>query len=204
MSSPPADTADPEAPLGIALVYETHSTTIDNERGVATGWLPGELSDLGRRQARDLGRRRRDDGIDLVLTSDLARAVQTAAIAFDGTSTPVMADSRLRECDYGLLTGKDTSHIRSAISFLDERFPRGESYRDVAARTADLLSDLAGRTDVHRVLIVAHSAQRWVLRALLGGEDLPDVLTGPDHWRPGWEYRLLPGWTAYPADGGLG
>ena len=28
----------------VRLVYETHATTIDNEAGVATGWLPGELS----------------------------------------------------------------------------------------------------------------------------------------------------------------
>ena len=28
----------------IKLVYETHSLTLDNERGFATGWLPGELS----------------------------------------------------------------------------------------------------------------------------------------------------------------
>jgi hypothetical protein len=26
----------------IELVYETHSTTEDNEAGRATGWLPGE------------------------------------------------------------------------------------------------------------------------------------------------------------------
>ena len=39
----PADTA-------LRLVYETHSTSTDNEAGVATGWLPGELSATGRRE----------------------------------------------------------------------------------------------------------------------------------------------------------
>ena len=32
----------------VQLIYETHSRTIDNERGIATGWLPGELSADGR------------------------------------------------------------------------------------------------------------------------------------------------------------
>jgi hypothetical protein len=38
----------------IELVIETHSTSVDNEQGRATGWLPGELSEQGRAQARDL------------------------------------------------------------------------------------------------------------------------------------------------------
>jgi len=59
------------------VAFETHSTTVDNERGRATGWLPGELSDQGRRQAAELGGRRArpGDGIEAVFCSDLARAV---------------------------------------------------------------------------------------------------------------------------------
>ena len=44
--------------MAIELVFETHSTTVDNERGRATGWLPGELSERGVEQAQDLGLRR--------------------------------------------------------------------------------------------------------------------------------------------------
>jgi broad specificity phosphatase PhoE len=175
---------------GIRLVYETHSTTVDNERGLATGWLPGELSQVGLDQARELGARRRDDGIDLVLTSDLARAVRTTDIAFGGSGIRVVQDRRLRECDYGSLTGGPVAGTRPRIAFLDDPFPGGESYRDVHRRTADVLTELAQRTDLTRVLIVAHSAQRWSLRALLGGEDLANVLTEPDPWQPGWEYVL--------------
>lgn len=32
--------------MTISVVFETHSITVDNEAGRATGWLPGELSDL--------------------------------------------------------------------------------------------------------------------------------------------------------------
>ena len=52
--------------MTVELVYETHSTSTDNERGVATGWLDGELSERGREQARELGERRRSDGITAV------------------------------------------------------------------------------------------------------------------------------------------
>lgn len=191
MSSPPADA---EKQASLVVVYETHSTTIDNERGIATGWLPGELTSLGVEQARELGSRRRDDGIDLVLTSDLHRAVRTTEIAFGATGIPVVTDRRLRECDYGTLTGGLVAGIRPRIAFLDKTFPGGESYREVCRRTGDVLAELAIQPDLTRVLIVAHSAQRWALRALLGGEDLADVLSGPDLWQPGWEYVLPAGW----------
>lgn len=79
--------------------------TVDNELGRATGWLPGELSAQGRIQARELGSRRRDDGIAAVFSSDLARAIETASIAFEGSGIPVLHDWRLRECDYGQLNG---------------------------------------------------------------------------------------------------
>ena len=48
--------------MAIELVYETHSTTVDNEAGIATGWREGRLSEAGRAQATALGERRHDDG----------------------------------------------------------------------------------------------------------------------------------------------
>ncbi|MEX0874470.1 MAG: histidine phosphatase family protein [Actinomycetota bacterium] len=39
--------------MAIEIVYETHSPTLDNERGFATGWNQGELSEWGRGQARE-------------------------------------------------------------------------------------------------------------------------------------------------------
>ena len=83
------------------LIYETHSTTFDNENGFATGWLPGELSPEGRRHSAELGERRRD--VDVVFSSDLRRAVQTVELS--GLTVPHLQDWRLRECNYGELNG---------------------------------------------------------------------------------------------------
>jgi hypothetical protein len=70
--------------VSIGVVFETHATTGDNESGRATGGCPAGFSGQGREQARQLGRRRADDGISAVVTSDLARAVETVSIAFAG------------------------------------------------------------------------------------------------------------------------
>jgi 2,3-bisphosphoglycerate-dependent phosphoglycerate mutase len=72
----------------VEVVFETHSTSEDNERGIATGWLGGKLSAKGRAQAAELGERRRNDGVDTVVSSDLNRAVETARIAFGGSGFP--------------------------------------------------------------------------------------------------------------------
>src|SRR5947208_3471558 len=110
--------------MTVELIYETHSLTTDNERGVAAGWLPGELSEQGRALSRELGERRRNDGIAAVFVSDLARAVETAAIAFSGCGIPVYRDARLRECNYGTLNGMPVSQLAAERSrHIDTPYP---------------------------------------------------------------------------------
>lgn len=85
------------------LVFETHSITTDNERGVATGWQPGELSDAGRALAVELGVRRRNDAIALTFTSDLARAVETRA--------PPSTARQCRSCTIGAYVSATTAAV---------------------------------------------------------------------------------------------
>jgi broad specificity phosphatase PhoE len=177
--------------MAIELVYETHSTTTDNEAGIATGWLEGRLSETGRAQAKALGVRRRDDGLAAVFTSDLRRAVETAEIAFAGSDLPVHQDPRLRECDYGELNGGPASEIeRERLRRIDEPFPGGESYRQVVERTRSFLNDLISELDGSRVLLIAHSANRWALQHLLLGQPLEEAVAAPFDWQEGWEYAL--------------
>jgi broad specificity phosphatase PhoE len=175
----------------IELVFETHSTTIDNETGIATGWLEGRLSEVGRAQAKALGERRCDDGLSAAFTSDLGRAIETAKVAFAGSDIPVHQDRRLRECNYGELNGSPVAEIDALKpSRIDEPFPGGESYREVVERTRSFLNDLVPERDGSRVLLIAHSANRWALQHLLLGAPLEDIVAAPFEWQEGWEYAL--------------
>ena len=175
----------------IELVYETHALTVDNERGLATGWLPGELSSSGRRLARELGERRRNDGIAAVFCSDLHRAVETAEIAFAGSGIPIHPDARLRECDYGELNGAPVEQIDATRrERIEVPFPGGESYMDVVRRTHDFLDDLVRDYD-GRVLVIAHSANRLALEHLIEGASLTECVKSPFKWQPGWEYVIF-------------
>ena len=72
--------------MSVQLICERHSVTEDNEAGIATGWLPGRLSEQGRRLAVELGQRRPAEGFAAVRSSDLRRAVGTAELAYAGSS----------------------------------------------------------------------------------------------------------------------
>jgi 2,3-bisphosphoglycerate-dependent phosphoglycerate mutase len=169
------------------VVFETHSTSEDNEAGVATGWLGGALSATGRAQAAELGERRRDDGIEVVYASDLNRAAETATIAFEGTGIPVRLDWRLRECDYGELNGMPRALLEEQrVSRIDEPWPGGESWRQAVARVSSFLDELRGG----RVLVIGHVATRWALDHRVHGRPLEELAAEGFDWRPGWEYEL--------------
>jgi alpha-ribazole phosphatase/probable phosphoglycerate mutase len=126
-----------------------------------------------------------------VFTSDLGRAIETAEVAFAASDIPVHQDWRLRECDYGELNGSPVAEIDALKpSRIDEPFPGGESYRQVVERTQSLLNDLFPERDGSRVLLIAHSANRWALQHLLLGARLEDIVTAPFAWQEGWEYAL--------------
>jgi len=175
----------------VHLVFETHATTVDNENGIATGWLPGELSEEGLDNARELGRRRRDDGLDVVITSDLARAVQTVDLAFAGADVPILTDARLREVDYGDLNGAPVEVIqRQRRSRIDTPFPGGQSYRETTDAMRGLLDELLRDRAGQRVLLVGHAATRFALDHILTARPLEAAVVAPFAWREGWSYEL--------------
>lgn len=100
----------------ITIIFESHATSLDNERGLASGHVDVALSEAGEQQARELGERYSGERIDLVSCSDLQRAYRTAEIAFTDRRIPILRDRRLRECDYGDFTRRPGSKSRKSGS----------------------------------------------------------------------------------------
>jgi len=187
--------------VSIDLIFETHSLTTDNEAEIATGWLPGELSSRGRSLARELGDRHRTTDVAAVFVSDLARAVETAEIAFGDRDVPIHRDARLRECDYSELNGMAASRLSGQRGeHIDKPFPRGQSYRDVVGQTRSFLRDISNAWEGRRLIVIAHTANKWALDHLLCGGPLEDLVDAPFGWREGWHYTVPADWTAAGAD----
>lgn len=175
----------------VEIVFESHSTSADNERWIASGWLDPPLSPLGRRQAKELGERRADDEIVAVFCSDLARAVETAQIAFGGRGLPIFHDWRLRECNYGMLNGRAVARLEAErTKHVLDPYAGGESYLDVVARVRSFLGDLPARYADRRVCVIGHSATKWAFDHLLEGTSLDELVEGSFRWQPGWLYTL--------------
>lgn len=171
------------------IVLETHSSSLDNEAGIASGHADVDLSPRGEREAGALGERRRGEDIDIVYASDLRRSWRTAEIAFAMSSAPVVRDSRLRECDYGQLTGRPVDEIdRLREQAVAEPFPGGESYIQVVDRMIPWLEEMRSQA-VRRLVVVGHRATLYALDHLLLGTPLLEAVRKPFVWRPGWVYQ---------------
>ncbi|MBA2475890.1 MAG: histidine phosphatase family protein [Actinobacteria bacterium] len=190
--------------MSVEVIFETHSLTEDNERGIATGWLGGRLSENGKRLAKELGDRRRNENLAAIFTSDLARAVETTTIAFGDGDIPILKDWRLRECNYGAMNGMPVAQLVDERPLrIDTPFPEGESWRQAVERHEWFLNDLARRHDGERVLVIGHVSTWWALDHFVAGEKLEELVRNPHEWQEGWSYELptgtAPGHCANPS-----
>jgi broad specificity phosphatase PhoE len=165
-----------------------HSTTEDNETGIATGWLPGRLSPRGRQLAADLADRRRRTVVDAVFSSDLHRAVETVELTFGRDPVvPVLHDWRLRECDYGALNGAEVALVHAdRLRFLDEPYPGGESWRQAIDRVGRFIADLSTRWSGASVMVFGHASSLYGFSHLLEGRPLEDLLEHGVAWQDDW------------------
>lgn len=180
--------------MSVRITYFVHGTTTDNEKELSSGWNDVALSELGERQAKELADKTSRFDFDVVFTSDLSRAYNSAKITW-GEKYKIIQDSRLRECNYGDYTGKSSEIVEPMQEkSIVTPMPNGESYEDVKARIARFLEDLKKNYDGKHVAIVAHKAPQLALDVLLRNMTWEEAFANDwrkaNHWQPGWEYTL--------------
>lgn len=125
------------------------------------------LTELGREQARDAGRRIGAEFLDgaLAYCSPFRRARETMAGVIAGAgvkpgSVRVYEDPRLREVDHGYVDVEAQKAMRRTHGWFYYRYHGGESPADCYDRTCTFLESLmrqAARKHAERVLVVTHS-----------------------------------------------
>ncbi len=178
--------------MAVKIIYFVHGTTTDNAEHKSTGWIPGELTEKGIQQSLDLKDQIDMDSIDLVISSDLKRAVDSADYTFKGTKE-ILHDARIRECNYGDLNGKDTSLVKYEDHIVDP-FPNGESLQNVEARVKEFCRYLIDNFDGKTVALVAHKAPQLALEVITKGISWNEAIEKDwrkiKAWQPGWEYLV--------------
>ena len=173
------------------LIYFVHGTTYDNASKKCSGWKQVELNELGKEQAANLGELNLNIDFDIIFTSDLVRAMETANIAFPNVKK--IQDERLRECNYGDLDGQD-KHLIVYEDHVDIPFPNGESLKDVEKRIESFIKDLKENYKGKTIGIISHRAPQLAFEVLTKKISWEEAnkndwrKTGD--WKPGWEYNI--------------
>ncbi len=149
------------------LLLIRHAATAWSEAGRYQGRSDPPLSAAGQAAAALLARRLAARPIGLVLSSPLARALETACPLAALTGAPLRIDARLVELEYGDWEGLTQSEIKARWpddlrawkrSAAHARPTGGESLAAAAARLSGLLAELPRRAAPARsVAIVTHS-----------------------------------------------
>ncbi len=166
------------------LTLIRHALTEWNVTGRFQGHTDIPLSEAGEKQARALGKHlgKVSDGVDLIYSSPLLRAAQTAHLIFPGRD--ILLDERLKELNFGLFEGftqlENEAHERWGWWFEDpftREAPGGESYQNLRKRASAWMEALP---EVPHVVAVTHSgAIQMLVSAVLGVE------------KPTWRKRIF-------------
>ena len=204
-----------EVVKGVTLVR--HAQAESNVAGAVShaayrseDWFDARVTALGEEQARALNTRLRAAGpmdrFEVVLTSPLSRAIQTAAIAFDGCPAPVVAHEGCRErlgvnpCD----RRRTVTELRERFGWVDFDAAMGgapdadalwtpdvrEAREDIQARFIAFLGDLVRRPE-REIAVVTHSSFLYMGLELFAGTetDSPEVTDATRRWFENCEFR---------------
>jgi probable phosphoglycerate mutase len=168
------------------LIVVRHGETAWNRERRMQGTTDTPLSDVGRAQARALGRRLAGRDFAALYASDLCRARDTAAIIAEHTGRELITDPRLRERSFGVFEGLTAreieerfpdEHARFASRDPDYEVPGGECARVFSGRCIGCLSEIAGRHRGDEIVVVTHGlvldALYRAARGLAHGEQRP-------------------------------
>jgi broad specificity phosphatase PhoE len=159
----------------IDVWFESHGTTLDNEAKKASGWNDVDLSELGMKQAKELLDRARERNITAIFCSDLQRSVKTAIPTAEALQIPIYVDRRLRECDYGDMTGQQSSIIEAERpKRIDTPFPNGQSLRQCVLAMEAFCTELRQSFDNKTILIIGHRATQYGLEVFGAGKTLEE------------------------------
>ena len=176
------------------LVLLRHGQSQWNLENRFTGFHDIDLSDLGRQEAADAGKRLKTLGVefDAVFTSTLKRANNTAKIALENAGQSdlipsMIAHDDLRERDYGDLTGLNKDETAKKYGdeqvhiwrrSYDVRPPGGECLEDVVEKRVRpyFEANIKPRLDKgENILVAAHGNSLRALLIIIGAET-PDTI----------------------------
>ena len=168
------------------LLLIRHGQTDWNLEGKYTGQADIPLNETGRAQAYEAAELLRQQPVDAIFSSDLMRALETAAIVAGKSECGVniQTDPRLREIKQGVWEGMHFNEIKRRFSVefaarernpLEVAAPGGETVGEVQQRVLSAIREICAQYPSGVVVIVAHGLALAIVRCWLLQHPIKDV-----------------------------
>jgi broad specificity phosphatase PhoE len=162
-------------------IYVTrHGQTNWNLERKGQGKADIELNETGKQQARKTKEALSKEKIDLIISSPLKRAIQTAKIINEDKNIPIIIDDRIAERDLGEFQGKLTDEI-DGREFWDykknHRYEKAENIAEFYNRVYTFLDSLKEEYKEKNVLLVTHGGVSIPIHCYFNGIPEIDDLT---------------------------
>lgn len=145
-----------------------HGQTEDNITHTFSGFRNPPLNEHGIYEAKEIAEKLKDVNPTLCYQSDQTRAIQTLQIVLENyhPNTKVITDARIKERDYGDLTGKnkDEEARKNPDQYklwhrsYDTPPPNGESVKMVEIRVLDFLNEVIPTWKENDIIFISSSA----------------------------------------------
>ena len=156
--------------MSTILFLVRHGETVDNANQTMQGQTQGELNERGILQAQELSEERKDREIDVIVSSDLKRAVDTAAIVAAPHGLEVVKTPLLRERDWGDFTGRYIPDLKN------EPFPDNvESLENLLSRAGEFITYVRETFPGKKVLAVGHGIINKAIQAVYYHKSMREI-----------------------------
>ena len=142
-----------------------HGETTDNKEKIFSGTRDVDLTEEGIEEAEKIGEELKDEKITKAYQSNQTRSQHTLELVLNGyhPNVQISTDERIRERDYGDLTGKNKVELEKENPqqyklwhrSYDVPPPGGESIKDVEERVNEFLQDELPKWEKDDVILIS-------------------------------------------------
>ena len=168
----------PPVPENVQFLLVRHGQTALNAAGQLRGWLDPTLDDVGMAEVELLADALIAYSPQLIVSSPVRRAAQTAAAIARATGAGILIDGDLVDRDYGQWAGHTKEEVTATWGSLDQA-PGVETRASLTHRAVGMLHK---KFAAYPVVLVTHEV---VLQAML--EHLDPTLTAARQYLAAWD-----------------
>lgn len=160
------------------ILITRHGQTEWNVLKKVQGKADIDLNDNGKNQAELTAKKLELEKIDLIISSPLKRALQTAEIINQSKNIQIIIDERISERDFGEFEGKETAdfNFEEFWSYKENKeYERAENIKDFFDRIYKFLDEIKETYKNKRILIVTHGGVSIPMKCYFS--EIPDMDT---------------------------